>query len=96
VSLPLWEAIVTSNTPGGPGWAWTIHPSAMPTGSALYFQAYSLPTIRGPIQVSLQFTVLTSDVLPACTPNTTSWRPSQQFPLPWPSGSSLASPPPSS
>jgi hypothetical protein len=98
VSLPVWRDIVTSTTPGGPGWTFIIHPSAMPPGSALYFQEYSMPTANmGTIQVGFQFTVLTSDVLPACTPNSASWRPVQQpFPLPWPSGSALASPPPSS
>jgi hypothetical protein len=98
VSLPVWQAIVTSTTPGGPGWTFVIHPTAMPPGSALYFQEYSLPTANmGTINVSFNFTVLTSDVLPTCTPNSASWRPSgQPFPLPWPSGSALASPPPSS
>jgi hypothetical protein len=98
VSLPVWRAIVTSTTPGGPGWTFVIHPSAMPPGSALYFQEYSLPTANmGTIQVGFEFTVLTSDVLPACTPNSPGWQPTAQpFPLPWPSGSALASPPPSS
>jgi hypothetical protein len=98
VSLPQWQAIVTSTTPGGPGWTFVIHPSAMPAGSALYFQEYSLHTVNmGTINVGFQFTALTSDVLPACTPNAPGWQATAQpFPLPLPSGSALASPPPSS
>jgi len=98
VSLPVWRAIVTSSTPGGPGWTFVIHPSAMPAGSALYFQEYRLHTVNmGTINIAFRFTVLTSDVLPACTPNSPGWQATAQpFPLPWPSGSALASPPPSS
>jgi hypothetical protein len=98
VSLSQWRAIVTSTTPGGPGWTFVIHPSAMPAGSALYFQEYRVNTVNmGTINVGFQFTVLTSDVLPACTPDSPGWQATAQpFPLPWPSGSALASPPPSS
>jgi hypothetical protein len=97
VSLPVWRAIVTSTTPGGPGWTFVVHPSAMPAGSALYFQEYTMSTANmGTIRIGFDFTVLTSDVLPACTPNSPNWQSTAQpFPLPWPSGSALASPPPS-